>query len=481
MTLRDKTVNAVGWSAIDNMSYIFVTFIIGIILARLLSPDDFGLVGLLSIITIVCNALIDGGFTSALVRKIDVTQEDYDTAFTINLVVSIFLYFVFFFSSHYIADFFSREELSMLIKVSSLELIIGALAIIQKAQMTRNINFRSQAKITLISCLVSGSVGITLAFMGFGVWAIVFQILTKTSTQTILFFLVNRWIPSISISPKSFHSLFGYGWKVMLNNCFNSIWSELFQFVIGKCYSPATLGQFTRSKQFSFIFSSNLTNVVQRVSFPVLSSIQDDNARMVNAYRRIIRTTMFATAISMLFLASISEPLIFCLIGPKWHEASIYLPLLCISGSTYPLQAMNQNMLLVQGRSDLLLKLGILQKVIGTFPLLVGVFVGIIPMLVTNIVGWIIMFFFNSHYSGRMIEYGTLKQLKDVLPSYIIAIIMVTSVYFLKYLPCSYWIILPLQIIIGLSVLLIVCEQYRIFEYMEIKKIVANYVNRLIL
>ena len=362
--------------------------------------------------------------------------------------------------------------------MSSLELIIGALSIVQKAKLTRQVDFKSFAKITLVSTIASGIVGILLAFMNYGVWALVIQVLTKTTLQSFLLWIVNKWFPRFHFSHASFIELFGYGWKVMLNDFFNSLWSEMFQTVIGKCYSPATLGQFSRSKQFSFIFSSNLTNVVQRVSFPVLSSIQDDKERMISAYRRIIRTTMFATAICMLFIAAISEPLVYCLIGSKWHEASVYLPLLCFSGSTYPLQAMNQNLLQVQGRSDILLSLGIVQKVIGIFPLLVGVFVGIIPMLVTNIIGWVVMFFFNSHYSGRLIGYSTWRQLKDVAPFYAIASVISIPVYFFKYLPYSNWIILPLQISVGAMVFFIICEYMGLSEYSEIKGITIRNIKK---
>ena len=479
MSLRDKTISAVGWSAIDNVSYISVSFIVGIVLARLLSPDDFGLIGVITVFTAVCNTLINSGFASALVRKKDVTQDDYNTAFTINLLISIFLYIIIFIFSPYIAIFFSRNELSLLIKVSSLELVIGALAITQKACLTKNINFKSQAKVTLISTLASGVICITLAWGGAGVWALIFQILTKTSIQTILLWFVNKWSPALRITKESFYNLFEYGWKVMLNDCLHSIWSESFQLVIGKCYSTASLGQYTRSKQFSFIFSSNLTNVVQRVSFPVLSSIQEDKDRMVRAYRRIIRTTMFATAISMLFLSSISEPLVYCLIGPQWHEASVYLPLLCLSASTYPLQAMNKNMLQVQGRSDILLSLGLIEKIICTVPLIFGVFVGIIPMLIANLISWIIMFFFNSYYSGRLIGYSTMKQLSDVVPSYAIGLIIALPLFYFKFLPFSYWVILPLQLLFCLSMLFIICEHYKIYEYIELKNLGIKYMKNI--
>ena len=260
----------------------------------------------------------------------------------------------------------------------------------------------------------------------------------------------------------------------------DTIWKELYQLVVGKFYSPATLGQYTRAKQFSQLFSSNLTNVIQRVTFPVLSDIQDDKSRMLSAYRRIIKTTMFLTAVSMLFLGAISEPLLYCLIGPKWHDAATYLPLICIAGTLYPLHAINLNMLQVQGRSDLFLGLEIVKKTIALAPLLVGAFIGIMPMLWVNLVVGLIAFFLNSYFSGKFIGYSSWMQLKDVAPSYGIATVVAISVFFLKFLPINYWIILPLQFIIGGIVFYIICKITNLEEYKETKELMRPFVDKTI-
>ena len=338
--LKDKTVKGVAWSSIDNVVQNGVTFVVSIVLARILTPDDYGLIGIIAIFTTVCTALINGGFTTALIRKKDTTDNDYNTAFITNLGVSIVLYVLIFICSPLIANFFSREELIALTRVSSLGMIIGALALVQQTRLTKRIDFKSQTKITIIASLSSGIVGIILALLDFGVWSLVVQQLISHILRTVLLWMVNKWIPSLHFSKKSFHELFGFGWKMMVSSVIDTVWKELYQVVVGKYYSPATLGQYTRSKQFSKLFSSNLTTVIQRVTYPVLSNIQDDKERMVAAYRKIIKTTMFITAISMFFIGAISEPLLYCLIGPKWHEAAVYLPLICISGSLYPLHAL---------------------------------------------------------------------------------------------------------------------------------------------
>jgi O-antigen/teichoic acid export membrane protein len=277
----------------------------------------------------------------------------------------------------------------------------------------------------------------------------------------------------------SFHELFGFGWKIMVSNLLDTVWKELYQVVVGKFYSPATLGQYTRAKQFSTLFSSNLTTVIQRVTYPVLSNIQDDKERMVVAYRRIIKITMFVTAVSMLFLAAISEPLLYCLIGPKWHEAAIYLPLICISGSVYPLHAINLNMLQVQGRSDLYLVLQVIQKLIAIGPLFVGALIGILPMLYFNIGVTIIAYFLNSYYSGKFLGYSSWLQLKDIAPSYGLAALIAISVYFLKYLPISFWAILPMQIILGMLVFFLFCKKTKMEEYIEMKAILSPYLEEI--
>lgn len=460
-SLKDKTVIGIGWSALDHFVQTGVTFVVSIVLARLLSPDDYGLIGITVIFTTVCMALINGGFTTALIRKKDATEDDYNTSFYVNLFVSLVLYAIIYLCSPLIADFFKREELIALIRVSSLGMIIGALSLVQQTQLTKRIDFKSQTKITLVASVISGIIGVGLALMGFGVWALVVQQLARIFIYTLLLWIVNKWVPSFRFSGESFHELFGFGWKMMASSLLDTVWKELYQVVVGKFYSPASLGQYTRSKQFSKLLSQTLTTVIQRVTYPVLSNIQDDKPRMVEAYRQLIKNTMFITAIGMLFFGAISEPLIYSLIGPKWHEASTYLPLICITGSTYPLHSINLNMLQVQGRSDLFLGLEVVKKIIAIGPLAVGIFIGIIPMLYTSIITSIIAFFLNSHYSGQFLGYSSWMQLRDVAPSYGIGILVALCVFPMKYLPLSSWIILLFQLFFGVAVILFVCKMLK--------------------
>lgn len=471
-SLKEKTVNGTVWSAIDNVTQMGVSFLVSIVLARLLSPDDYGLIGIIGIFTAVCSTIINGGFSSALIRKKEITDDDYNTTFIVNLVSSLFLYAILFVSAPLIAKFFNREELIILTRVSTFSMVIGAMAIVQHTRLTKRIDFKTQTKITLTASVVSGVIGISMAIGGFGVWALVVQMMVSQILSTILLWLLNRWTPRFKFCKKSFQELFGFGWKMMISGILDSLWIQMNQVVIAKLYNTATLGQYSRADHYSQLFSSNLTSVIQRVTYPVLSEMQDDKERMVAAYRRVIKQTMFFTFSSMFALGAIAEPLIHCMIGEKWHEAATYLPLICFIGASYPLHAINLNMLMVQGRSDLFLRLEIIKKIIGLAPLFVGAFFGIFPMLYASIVLSIICFFLNSHYPGKLLGYSSWMQLRDISKSFFIALTMALFVFLLKYLPLSYWYILPIQIVIGIIILLALCKLSRLEEFKEMSSIV---------
>ena len=478
-SLKDKTVKGVGWSAIDNVAGYAVTFVVGIILARLLSPEDYGLLGLIGIFTAICGSFINAGFGSALIRKKDATEDDYNTVFIYNLAMSVLLYGVMFLCAPLIADFFERQELIALTRVSSLEMIIGSLAMVQRTRLTKRIDFRTQTKITIISGIVRSIIGITTAFIGWGVWALVAQGLTATTISTLLLWYFNRWMPRLKFSTTSFRELFGFGSKLLASSLIDTIWRELYQVIIGKFYAPATLGQYTRATMFSSLFSSNITNIIQRVSYPVLSEIQDEKARLKDGYQRIIRTTMLITLCCMLMLAAIAKPMIIVLIGEKWTQAAYFLQIVCFSAMLYPLHAINLNMLQVQGRSDLFLKLEIIKKIIAVGPLLMGIFISIYWMLIGSVFTGLIAYYLNAYYSGPFLRYSIWNQIKDILPSFLIAF----SAAFLSYIPVilveisnidipwskAAFVILPLQITIGALTILLLCEKTHTPEYMELK------------
>lgn len=474
-SLKDKTVKGVGWSAADAFLGQGVTFIVGLVLARLLSPTEYGLIGIVTIFTTILLGFIDCGFGNALIRKQTVSDDDYNTMFIVNMVTSIIVFFLLYISAPYIARFFDRLQLVALVRVMGLLLVFQALSIVQMTILSRCIDFKTKTKASVISAITSGGIGIGMALLGFGVWSLVAQQLSRQLLYSICLWLYIRWWPKLKFNIASFKYMWGFGWKLLVSGLLDRIWAQMYQAVVGKFYNPATLGQYTRSKEYASIFSTNLTSIVQRVSYPVLSQVHNDKTRMVSAYRRIIKITMFVTATLMITMGAMAEPLIYCLIGPQWHMAASFLPLICISMSLYPLHAINLNMLQVQGRTDIFLFLEIIKKILSIGPICLGIFVNIYWMLIGTIMFGVISFFLNSYYTGKELNYSSWMQLKDVAPSYLIASIVALAIYFLKYLPFSYWIILPMQVIVGVLVFWSICELIKQQEYLELKNIAKEY------
>lgn len=479
-SLKDKTVKGVGWSAADAFLGQGVTFIVGLVLARLLSPEEYGLIGIVTIFTTILLGFVDCGFGNALIRKQDADDEDYNTMFLVNMGMSILMYLLLFASAPLISRFFDRPQLISLVRVTGLLIIIQAGSIVQDTILKKRIDFKTKTKASVISAVISGVIGIGMAFVGFGVWSLVGQQISRQLVYTVCLWFLNRWWPRFKFSIVSLHYMWGFGWKLMLSGFLDRLWAQLYQTVVGKFYNPATLGQYTRAEQYASIFSSNISSIVQRVSYPVLSMVQGDNERMISGYRRIIKTTMFVTAIIMITMGAIAEPLIYCLIGPQWHQAATFLPFICLSMSLHPLHAINLNMLQVQGRTDIFLYLEIIKKTIAVGPICLGIFVSIYWMLIGSVVLSIISFFLNSYYTGKYLGYTSWNQLRDIAPSFGVAFLIAFSVYFLKYLPLSYWVILLLQIIVGCFVFYFVCEIIKLDEYEEVKEISKQYLNKIL-
>lgn len=477
-SLKNKTIKGVGWSAADALLGQGVTFIVGLVLARLLSPDEYGLIGICLIFTTVLNGIVDSGFSNALIRKKEVTDEDYNTMFVTNMAISIVLYVLLFISAPLVSDFFHRIELTALVRVTGLILFLNALSITQVTILTKNIDFKTKTKASLVSAIISGVIGIVMAFMGYGVWSLVAQQLSKQLLYTLCLWVLNKWWPKFTFYNDSFKYMWGFGWKLLVSGILNNVWNQLYQVVIGRCYTSSTLGHYTRANECASIFSSNLTTIIQRVTFPVLSELQDDKKKLLVSYRKLIKVSMFVTVICMFALGAMAEPMIYSLIGPQWHQAATFLPFICITMSLYPLHAINLNMLQVQGRSDLFLYLEIVKKIITLIPIFIGAFVGVYWMLCASVFTGFIAFLLNSWFTGKFLNYSSWQQLKDVLPSYLIALFIGFIVYLLKFLPLSYNLIFPLQILATIIFGWIVNRIINLEEYCEIKNIVLTVIKK---
>lgn len=470
-SLKEKATIGTIWSALDAFAGYGVTFIVGIVLARLLSPDEYGLIGICLIFNTVLSGIVDCGLGNALVRKTNVTNDDYNTMFYTNMVISLVLYALLFFSAPYISLFFNRSELIWLVRITGLVIVVNAFSLVQGTIITKALDFKIKTKASIISGCISGIVGIIMAISGCGVWSLVSQNLTKAIVNSICLWLFNGWRPSIIFNISSLKYMWGFGWKILVSGLLDRLWQQINQIVVGKFYSPATLGQYTKSHEYANIFSQNITTVVQRVSFPTLSQVQNDSKRLVNVYRQFIKLSMFITVILMVNLAAISEPFIYCLIGPQWHQAAEYLPLICLIMSLYPMHSLNLNLLQVLGRSDIFLRVEVYKKIIGILPLIIGIYMNIMWMLIASLVVSIISFYINSYYVGKLLGYSPLSQLKDVLPAYLLSLASALIIYPLKFLPLSYWLILPIQVVLGFIIIIYVCEKKSNSEYVELKRI----------
>lgn len=473
-SLKDKTIKGTIWTGLESVLRYGVSFVVGVILARLLSPDDYGLIGILTIFIAVFEIIIDGGFIYAIIRNNDANDVDYCTVFYTNLVLSIVMASVLFGGSGLIARFFEREELRPLMQVMSSIVIINALALVQKARLTKMLDFKTQTKVSVTAAILSGVIGIIMAYTGFGVWALVTQQLSNACLTTLMYWIANRWIPKLQFSMGSFREMWNFGWKLMLSGIFNSLSTQLHHVVIGKAFSPASLGQYTRAYQFGQIFSGNLTSIVQRVAYPVMSKIQDEPIRLKEAYRRLIKITVFPTFVFMLSLAAIAKPFILVLIGEKWNPAAYMLQILCLSMMLYPLQALNLNAIQVMGRSDLTLRINIIKNLLIAIPVTVGLLTNIYWMLVADVIRSYICYYLNAYYSKPLLNYSIWEQIHDILPSLYIALGVAVPVYLLSFTGWNNYVLLAVQVLVGVVLFFIICRTIKPCEYTELKGIVVG-------
>ena len=477
-SLKKKTVKGVGWSFVDSLSGSGIAFLVGLVLANLLTPSEYGIMAILTIFIAVSNSIVDSGFSNALIRKTDARRIDYNTVFFFNLLVSIVLYAVIYLAAPSISIFFKEPLLVEVMRVIGFVLIINALAIIPRTLFVKEVNFKTQTKVSLIASVSSGVVGIGMALAGMGVWSLVGQQLSRQLLNTLFLWIYCKWRPVREFSVQSFKELFGFGSKLLLSGLLETIFNEIYALIIGRCYTAAQLGQYTRANQFNQISSSNLTSVIQRVSYPVLSSIQDEPDRLREGFRKIIKSTMLVSFTCMLGMAAVAKPMIILLIGEKWLPAVGYLQIICFAGMLYPLHAINLNILQVKGRSDLFLRLEIIKKIIAIGPLVLGIFLSIEYMLWGGVCTSVISYFLNSYYSANLINYPAKEQLKDILPTFVVSFFTAATMWCLTLFPLSNWLLLLLQCLLGIGMAILIYERLHLPEYQEAKQLAFSFLKR---
>jgi len=479
MSLKQKAVSGVLWSSVDNFATQGIAFVVGIILARLLEPKEFGLIGMITIFIAVSESFIRSGFSEALIRKKECTRDDYSTVFFYNLFVGLIFFSLLYLSAPAISNFFEEPDLKNIIRVLSLVLIIDSLTIIQNAILARRVDFKLLTRISIIASTGSGIFAIILAYKGYGVWSLVALTITKRALRSLFLWLWNRWRPVLIFSKSSFVELFGFGSKLLISGLIDTIYRNIYYLVIGKYFSATELGFYTRAYNFSTFPSQNINTVMSRVTYPVLAQMQDNPVLLKEGYRRIIRSIMLVTFVMMLGLAAVAEPMVITLIGEKWRPSIIYLQMLCFAGMLYPLHALNLNMLKVQGRSDLFLKLEIIKKALAIPVIIIGVLFGIKIMIIGMIFNSFVAYYLNSYWSGKFIGYSMKKQVIDITPSFLLAAGMAIAVFIMGYfLKTSYLITLILQVILGAVLVFGFCELSKMPDYIYIKQIVVEKVFR---
>lgn len=422
--LKQQTKKGVIWSAVQRFSMQGTQFLITIILANFLSPADYGTVGMLSIFIAISSVIIDGGFISALTRKIDRTHADICTVFYFNISISIISYCILFLIAPLVGQFYNMPELCPVLRVIGLSLIISSFSAVQATLLTIKLDFKTQTTITIISLVSSAIIAIILAYKGFSYWALVAQAIVSSIINTTLYWYYSSWRPSFIFSKKSFNDMFGFGSKLLIQALIDNTYKNIYPLVIGKVFSASALGNYSRAESYANFPSVSLTGIMQRVTYPVLCKIQDDDKELANAYRKFLKLSAFIIFPLMAGLSSLSYPFIVLLIGENWAECVPMLQLLCFALMWYPVHAINLNLLLVKGRSDLSLKLEVIKKIMGIGILCIAVPFGIMALCWSCIFSSILSLFINTYYTGKLIHLGFIRQIKDLSPTLIISIIM---------------------------------------------------------
>jgi O-antigen/teichoic acid export membrane protein len=473
-SLKDKAIKGFFWSLIERFGNQLIQFIIGLILARLLTPNDYGLLGMILIFISLAQVFSEGGFSAALIRKSRIRNIEYSTVFWFNLVISLSSYAILFITAPYISQFFNEPQLNLLVKIVSLNVIINSLAYIQKTILIKELNFKSQAKINLGSILISGLFGVLMAIFGLGVWALVIQTLIRNSIVCVFFWIQSEWKPNLVFSKTAFKNLYAFGSKLMLSSLINVISENLHSIIIGKLFSAKSLGFYTRANQFQKLPVSSIYGAISAVSYPVLSELQSDVEKLRSGYRKMIKLIGFVLFPIMAILAAVSDQMIYVVLTDKWMPASEMLKVLCIIGLFYPFHAINLDVLKVKGRSDLFLKLEIIKQFFNVLIILISFGFGIMGLIWGTVVLNVICFIINAWYSDDFINYGMVKQVKDLSVFFVISVF----VYGLLYLfnlhfphPRLYLILAPIT---GLCIYAFVAYIFKLEERYTIIEIVKK-------
>ena len=473
-TLRNKTVNGVLWSFVERFSVQGVVFLCNIVIARIIGPGNFGLIAMLAIFMTVSQVFIDGGFSSALIQRKDRSEADFSTVFYINIAISIIVYALLFLAAPTIAFYFEEPILEPITRVYSLNLILNSMVAVNRTKLTIDVDFKTQSKISLISAVIAGAAGIGLALMGYGVWSLVYQALILALLNVLLSFYYVRWWPSKNFSSESFHRRFSFGSKLLVANIISAAYTKVYNLVIGKRFSKEDLGLFENADKFNQFASSNLGSILQRVSFPVLSTIQDDDDRLRSAYKRFMQVSALIAFPLILGLCGIARPMIYTLLGEEWMGCVPILQILSLAYLWDCVIATNLNLIYVKGHSDYVLRLEMVKKSIAVAILLVSMFFGIIAICWGRVLYSIIALYLNTYYTKKLLNYGFLCQIKELLPVLAVSgVIAGMGIAMGEFIPNLY-IAFVATLVACPVVYVLLCKAFRLSAYGELMTIIKE-------
>ncbi|KAA6343188.1 Teichuronic acid biosynthesis protein TuaB [termite gut metagenome] len=430
-SLKKQAIRGVAWSAVDRFSVQGIQFVLSIILARLVAPSEYGLIAMLGIFLAIAQSFIDSGFSNALIQKKDRTETDYSTVFYFNIVVAGIVYAILFICSPYIAGFYKEPQLEIITKWVGLNIVLSAFSIVQRAKLTVKLDFKTQTKASLLAVIISGCIGITLAYQGFGVWALVIQALSSSLLNTLLLWIFAKWRPSLIFSWESFHTLFSFGSKLLLSGLMHTIYMNLYTLIIGRQFSAVNVGYFNRSQTLAMFPSTNITDIISRVMYPSLCSIQDEEERLKRLFFKYLRMVAFIVFPLMIGLSVLSKPLIQVVLTDKWLPAASLLSILSIAYMLHSIAIVNWQIINVKGRSDLNLKAEILRKGIAFSILLATIPLGVKGMcwgiVFCNLTDIAILIF----YAKKIIPVNYRMEIKILFPVVLSSLFMGIGIYFL--------------------------------------------------
>lgn len=431
---QNKAIKGVFWSAIERFSVQGIQFILSIIIARLVMPAEYGLIAMLTIFLAIAQCFIDSGFGNALIQKQNRTETDYSTVFYFNIVVALVFYFILYISAPYIALFYKEPQLNAITKWVGLNIVLMSFSIVQRAKLTINLDFKTQAKASLSAVIISGCIAVYLAYHKYGVWALVTQSLINNLLDTVFLAIRTRWIPKRVFSKQSFKKLFSFGSKLMLSGLLHTIYLNLYSLVIGKFYSSSNVGFYNRSYTIAQYPSSNIVTVISRAIYPIQCAEQNDTEKLSNSFHKYLRMECYIIFPLMTGLAALSKPLIHILLTEKWLPAAPLLAILSIAYMWYPIMVLNNQILNVKGRSDYFLQAEVIKKIIAFAILFItlpfGVKILCLGVTLYNIIDMIIIIF----YAKKVIRTSYFKQVKELLPIFVLSVTMGITVYFITLL-----------------------------------------------